>query len=88
MEKKKVKKTNTKKVVMKEEPVKEIKNKEIRDKRYLIIGILYLVCCFLWVIGAAEKIMVGEKYIIDILLGTLWLILSAIYFARYRKGKK
>ena len=86
------KKVNNKKTVEKKNTIKPVEQKEEKvvekEKRYLIIGLLYLVCGFLWFIGGATKMAVKESYLIDIILGVVLLILSCFYFIRYRKGNK
>ena len=74
------KKNNQKEVIKKKEVIKE--------KRYLIIGVLYLGCALLWIIGGACKLMVKESYLLDIILGLVLLALSFIYFKKYNSGRK
>ena len=71
-----------------EENVPVVKDKPEADKRYLIVGILYLICGLIWIVGGACKLMVKESYVVDIILGIIWLGLSFIYFKRYNKDKK
>ena len=88
MEKKKMNVKKTKNVNKGKTKEVEVTKKCERDKRNLIVGLLYLICSFLWFIGGAAKMIVSESYIVDLILGLVWLILSYIYFVKFKNSNK
>ncbi len=68
---------------------KDNKKVEIKkEKKYFIIGLLYLICGFLWINFGIYRIMLKETYIFDLIIGIILVVLAIYYYMKYKKNEK
>ena len=83
--KKKVVKNNKDEKIVKEE---KVTIKDNNKKRYIIIGLLYIMCSIMWIVGGFIKIKNDVSAVaLDFIAGALLLMLGVMYLLRARNEK-
>ena len=84
---------NKKKVVKKNKDEKIVKEEKVtikdnNKKRYIIIGLLYIMCSIMWIVGGFIKIKNDVSAVaLDFIAGALLLMLGVMYLLRARNEK-
>ena len=77
-----------KKVVKKEVKKEEVKKENKRLLSYKATAILYFVCGACWIISAILNVIAKTKYIFDIIIGIVFILIGVLYLFKNKKENK